>query len=133
MVQSVPMTLSDIATSARLPRLPPSNSHTSSLTRLANFLQQAPQIHMRSSCGQYKQESFWHTGPVSSLTFSSSGGNQLASGSWEKTMWVWNIFGRSGAVEPFSLNSGVLALTFGPDGKVVAVSTLDGQITFFDI
>jgi len=74
-----------------------------------------------------------HTGPVSSLAFSPSGANQLASGSWDKTMRVWNIFGRSGAVEPFSLNSDVLALTFRPDGKEVVVSTLDGQITFFNI
>jgi periodic tryptophan protein 2 len=70
-----------------------------------------------------------HTGPVSSLAFSPSGANQLASGSWDKTMRVWNIFGRSGAVEPFSSNSDVLALAFCPDGKEVAVSTLDGQIT----
>jgi len=48
-------------------------------------------------------------------------------------MRVWNIFGRSGAVEPFSLNSDVLTLAFRPDGKEVAVSTLDGQITFFEI
>ena len=46
-----------------------------------------------------------HTGPVSPLAFSPSGADQLASGSWDKTMQVWNIFGRSGAVEPFSLNS----------------------------
>ncbi|CAA7264355.1 unnamed protein product [Cyclocybe aegerita] len=74
-----------------------------------------------------------HTGPVSQLAFSPSGANQLASVSWDKTMRVWNIFGRSGAVEPFSLNSDCLALAFRPDGKEVAVSTLDGQITFFDI
>ena len=84
------MTLSDIATSARLPRLPLSNFRASPLTRLAKSLQQAPRIHTRSSCGQYKQESF-------------------------------------------SLNSDVLALAFRPDGKEIAVSTLDGQITFFDI
>ncbi|KAF4618632.1 hypothetical protein D9613_010107 [Agrocybe pediades] len=74
-----------------------------------------------------------HTGPVSSLAFSPTGANQLASVSWDKTMRVWNIFGRSGAVEPFSLNSDALALAFRPDGREVAVSTLDGQITFFDI
>ncbi|KAF9010038.1 WD40-repeat-containing domain protein [Cyathus striatus] len=74
-----------------------------------------------------------HEGPISSLAFSPSGANQLASGSWDKTIRVWNVFGRSRAVEPFQLNSDVLALAFRPDGKELAVSTLDGQITFFDI
>jgi periodic tryptophan protein 2 len=74
-----------------------------------------------------------HTAPVSSLAFSPSGANQLASGSWDKTVRVWSIFGRSGAVEPFSLSSDVLSIAFRPDGKEVAVSTLDGQITFFNI
>ena len=74
-----------------------------------------------------------HTAPVSSLAFSPSGANQLASGSWDKTVRVWSVFGRSGAVEPFSLSSDVLAIAFRPDGTEVAVSTLDGQITFFDI
>ena len=74
-----------------------------------------------------------HEGPVSSLAFSPSGTNQLASGSWDRTIRIWNVFGRSRAVEPFSLTSDVLALSFRPDGKELAVSTLDGQITFFDI
>ena len=74
-----------------------------------------------------------HTAPVSSLAFSPSGANQLASGSWDKTVRVWSVFGRSGAVEPFSLSSDVLAIAYRPDGNEVAVSTLDGQITFFNI
>ncbi|KAF5310759.1 hypothetical protein D9619_008179 [Psilocybe cf. subviscida] len=74
-----------------------------------------------------------HTAPVSSLAFAPTGSNQLASGSWDKTMRVWNVFGRSGAVEPFTVNSEVLALAFRPDGREIAASTLDGQIVFFDI
>ncbi|KIM91497.1 hypothetical protein PILCRDRAFT_810776 [Piloderma croceum F 1598] len=74
-----------------------------------------------------------HTGPISSLAFSPSGANQLVSGSWDRTVRVWNVFGRSHAVEPFSLNSDVLAVACRPDGKELAASTLDGQITFFDI
>ncbi|KAJ7778254.1 WD40-repeat-containing domain protein [Mycena metata] len=74
-----------------------------------------------------------HEGPVSSLAFSPSGANQLASGSWDKTVRVWNVFGRSRAVEPLALSSDVLAVTFRPDGKELAASTLDGQITFFDV
>ncbi|KAJ7269818.1 quinon protein alcohol dehydrogenase-like superfamily [Mycena rebaudengoi] len=62
-----------------------------------------------------------HEGPISSLAFSPSGANQLASGSWDRTVRVW------------SLSSDVLAVTFRPDGKELAASTLDGQITFFDV
>ncbi|KIY47369.1 WD40 repeat-like protein [Fistulina hepatica ATCC 64428] len=74
-----------------------------------------------------------HEGPVSTLEFSPSGANQLASGSWDRTIRIWNVFGRSHAVEPLSLDSDVLALAFRPDGHELAVSTLDGQITFFDV
>jgi periodic tryptophan protein 2 len=74
-----------------------------------------------------------HESPISSLAFSPSGTNQLASGSWDHTVRVWNVFGRSRAVEPLSLTSDVLALAFRPDGKELAASTLDGQITFFDV
>jgi periodic tryptophan protein 2 len=73
-----------------------------------------------------------HEGPISALEFSPSG-NVLTSGSWDKTIRTWNVFGRSRAVEPLQLSSEVLAVTFRPDGKELAASSLDGQITFFDI
>jgi periodic tryptophan protein 2 len=74
-----------------------------------------------------------HEGPISSLAFSPAGDNQLASGSWDKTVRVWSVFGRSRAVEPFNLSADVLALAFRPDGGELAASTLNGQITFFDV
>ncbi|KAL0959016.1 hypothetical protein HGRIS_014328 [Hohenbuehelia grisea] len=74
-----------------------------------------------------------HEGPVCALAFNPSGANQLASGSWDRTVRVWNVFGRSRAVEPFELGSDVLAVAFRPDGKELAASTLNGQITFFDV
>ena len=64
-----------------------------------------------------------YTAPVGSLAFSPSGVNQLVSGLWDKTVQAWRLFGRSGAVEPFSLSSDVLAIVFRPDGKELAVST----------
>lgn len=73
-----------------------------------------------------------HEGPVSSLSFSPIG-NILASASWDKSVRTWNVFDRSHAVEPFQLNSDVLALSFSPDGKELAASSLDGQITFFNV
>ncbi|CAG7849860.1 Periodic tryptophan protein 2 AltName: Full=U three protein 1; AltName: Full=U3 small nucleolar RNA-associated protein 1; Short=U3 snoRNA-associated protein 1 [Serendipita indica DSM 11827] len=72
-----------------------------------------------------------HTGPVSSLAFSPVG-NTLASGSWDKSVRIWDVVGRSRAVEPISMNSDVLAVSYRPDGRELAVATLDGQIAFFE-
>jgi len=73
-----------------------------------------------------------HEGPVSSLAFSPLG-DRLVSASWDKSIRVWDVYGRSSAVEPFRLNADALALAFRPDGKEVAVSTLDGQVAFWDL
>ncbi|KAG8988141.1 hypothetical protein FRB93_004296 [Tulasnella sp. JGI-2019a] len=74
-----------------------------------------------------------HEGPISALAFSPTG-NALVSASWDKSVRLWNVFGRgSRAVEPFVMNSEVLALAFRPDGMELAASTLDGQITFWDL
>ncbi|KIJ61864.1 hypothetical protein HYDPIDRAFT_176835 [Hydnomerulius pinastri MD-312] len=74
-----------------------------------------------------------HEAPISSLAFCPSGANQLASGSWDRTVRIWSVFNRSRAVEPLTLSSDVLSLAFRPDGAEIAASTLDGQITFFDV
>lgn len=73
-----------------------------------------------------------HEGPVSALAFSPLG-DRLVSASWDKTIRVWDTYGRSKAVEPFRLNADALAVAFRPDGLEVAVSTLDGQIMFWDL
>ncbi|KAF9787924.1 WD40 repeat-like protein [Thelephora terrestris] len=73
-----------------------------------------------------------HEGPVSSLSLSPTG-NLLASGSWDKSVRLWNVYGRSRAVEPFQFGAEVLALAFRPDGKELAITTLDGQVTLYDV
>lgn len=73
-----------------------------------------------------------HTGPVSCLSFGVEN-SILASASWDKTVRVWSIFGRSGHVEPFDIHNDVLAIAMRPDSKQVAVSTLSGQVQFWDI
>lgn len=74
-----------------------------------------------------------HEGPVCALDFSPAGVNQLASGSWDRSIRIWNVFGRSRAVEPVEVNSDVLAVAFRPDGKEICASTLDGQVTIFSV
>ncbi|KIJ15929.1 hypothetical protein PAXINDRAFT_176399 [Paxillus involutus ATCC 200175] len=74
-----------------------------------------------------------HEAPISSLAFCPSGANQLASGSWDRTVRIWSVFGRSRAAETLTLSSDVLSVAFRPDGAEIAASTLDGQITLFDV
>lgn len=73
-----------------------------------------------------------HDSPVSSLCFANEGG-LLASGSWDETVRVWSIFGRSSHVEPLQHQSEVLSVVLRPDSKQLAVSTMDGQIRIWDI
>ncbi|KAG0671696.1 U3 snoRNP protein [Maudiozyma exigua] len=90
-------------------------------------------IHVWSvQTGQLLDTLSGHEGPISALSFSQENG-VLASASWDKTIRIWSIFGRSQQVEPIEVYSDVLALAVRPDGSQVAVSTLKGQITIFDI
>lgn len=90
-------------------------------------------IHVWSvQTGQLLDTLSGHEGPVSCLAFSQEN-SVLASASWDKTIRIWSIFGRSQQVEPIEVASDVLSLTIGPDGKQLAVSTLKGQITIFDV
>ncbi|KAI8141777.1 WD40 repeat-like protein [Fennellomyces sp. T-0311] len=73
-----------------------------------------------------------HTGPVSSLAFSPVG-MLLVSGSWDYTARTWDIFGRSKQVEIFQHQTEVLAVAFRPDGHEIATTTLDGQVSFWDV
>lgn len=74
-----------------------------------------------------------HEGPISCLSFGNENGSILASASWDKTIRIWNIFGRSQHVEPIEIHSDVLSITMRPDSKEIAVSTLDGNISIWDI
>ncbi|EMG48949.1 PWP2 Periodic tryptophan protein 2 [Candida maltosa Xu316] len=82
--------------------------------------------------GQLLDSLTGHEGPISCLTFGKEN-SILASASWDKTIRIWNIFSRNQTVEPIEIQSDVLCLTMRPDCKELAVSTLDGHITIFDI
>ncbi|KAK8506089.1 hypothetical protein V6N13_002740 [Hibiscus sabdariffa] len=72
-----------------------------------------------------------HEGPVHGLMFSPTNAI-LASSSWDKTVRLWDVFEGKGAVETFPHTHDVLTITYRPDGKQLACSTLDGQIHFWD-
>jgi periodic tryptophan protein 2 len=90
-------------------------------------------IHIWSvQTGQLLDTLSGHEGPVSSLAFSPDAGT-LVSGSWDKTVRVWNIFARTQTSEPLQLMADVLCVAFRPDSKQIAVTTLDGQLTFWSV
>lgn len=53
--------------------------------------------------------------------------------SWDKTLRIWEAIEKSASHETIELISDGLYVTFKPDGQEVAVATLDGQISIFDI
>ncbi|KAK4501315.1 hypothetical protein PRZ48_007123 [Zasmidium cellare] len=90
-------------------------------------------VHIWSvQTGQLLDQLSGHEGPVSSLAFSATDGS-LVSGSWDRTVRIWSVFGRTQTSEPLQLQADVLAVSVRPDGRQVAVSTLDGQLTFWSL
>ncbi|KAF6808361.1 periodic tryptophan protein 2 [Colletotrichum sojae] len=90
-------------------------------------------IHIWSvQTGQLLDQLSGHEGPVSALAFTPNG-DSLISGSWDRTARVWSIFSRSQTSEPLQLQADVLDIAVRPDSLQLAVSTLDGQLTFWSI
>ena len=75
-----------------------------------------------------------HEGPISSLAFSGgvSGTAFLASGSWDKTVRVWDFVSAKAAIDVLRHGADVLDVAFSPDGATLAASTLDGAIALWD-
>ncbi|RCI07452.1 hypothetical protein L249_4526 [Ophiocordyceps polyrhachis-furcata BCC 54312] len=90
-------------------------------------------IHIWSvQTGQLLDRLSGHEGPVSALAFAPNGAT-LVSGSWDRTARIWSIFGRTQTSEPLQLQADVLAIAIRPDSLQLAVSTLDGQLTFWSL
>lgn len=90
-------------------------------------------IHLWSvQTGQLLDRLAGHEGPVSSLAFAPDGGS-LVSGSWDHTVRIWSVFARTQTSEPLQLQADVLRVAVRPDSKQIAVSTLDGQLTFWSL
>ncbi|KIX98572.1 uncharacterized protein Z520_05873 [Fonsecaea multimorphosa CBS 102226] len=73
-----------------------------------------------------------HEGPISTLAFTPDG-RHLVSGSWDHTIRVWSVFDRSQASETLQLMSDLLCIAVRPDSAQIAASTLDGQLTFWNL
>ena len=56
----------------------------------------------------------------------------MASGSWDKTVRVWDFLSAKGAIDTLRHGADVLALAFSPDGATLATATLDGAISLWD-
>ncbi|KAK6849635.1 hypothetical protein PG995_013468 [Apiospora arundinis] len=90
-------------------------------------------IHIWSvQTGQLLDQLSGHEGPVSSLAFAPSG-DLLVSGSWDRTARIWSIFNRTQTSEPLQLQADVLDIAIRPDSAQLAISTLDGQLTFWSV
>lgn len=90
-------------------------------------------IHVWSvQTGQLLDQLAGHEGPVSTLAFAPVGGI-VVSGSWDHTVRIWDVFGRTQTSEPLQLQADVLCVAVRPDGKQVAVSTLDGNLSFWSV
>jgi periodic tryptophan protein 2 len=73
-----------------------------------------------------------HEGPICGLSFSPAD-SMLASASWDRTVGLWEPYKSTVPKERFKHKSDVLSVAFRPDGEQVCVSTLDGQLAFWDV
>lgn len=75
-----------------------------------------------------------HTSPVTTIAFSPSlTSTTLLSGSWDKTVRIWNCLESNSENESIDLLADVTAVCFKPNGEEVAVATLNGNIHIFDV
>jgi periodic tryptophan protein 2 len=72
-----------------------------------------------------------HTGPISSLSFNPSG-SLLASGSWDYTVRIWDIFSKKNIVDTLNHNSEVVSIAFHPNEKEIISSTLNGAMHIWE-
>ncbi|XP_019866738.2 periodic tryptophan protein 2 homolog isoform X2 [Aethina tumida] len=75
-----------------------------------------------------------HEGPVSSVCFTQVPTSSiLASVSWDKTLRIWDAIEKGSAHETIELTTDGLCVVFKPDGLEVAVATLEGNISIFNV
>lgn len=72
-----------------------------------------------------------HTGPVSCICFTPL--NACVSGSWDKTVRVWGLIDSKSGAEAFEHNSEVLAISVRGDGREIAVSLTNGEVSLWSL
>lgn len=65
-----------------------------------------------------------HEGPVACLDFSSTG-SMLASGSWDGTLKIWDVY-KNTCVDTFEHGCDVLSVSFRPDSKAICSCSTNG-------
>uniref|UniRef100_A0A336M8R8 CSON013792 protein n=1 Tax=Culicoides sonorensis TaxID=179676 RepID=A0A336M8R8_CULSO len=75
-----------------------------------------------------------HEGPVVSLAFSPvATSTAMVSASWDQTIKIWDCLETTQIHETIDLLSDALCVTIKPNGEEVAVATLNGNISVFNI
>lgn len=72
-----------------------------------------------------------HGSPVSCVVFLSTG--SLVSGSWDKSIKIWDVFQSKGGSDTIDLSAQVLALSARNDGKEIAASLTNGEISIWTL
>ena len=73
-----------------------------------------------------------HVGPVSGLVFNPTRA-LLASSSWDNTVRLWDVFEKKHTRDTLELGSDVVTLAFRPDGRELVSSSLNGNLTTWDV
>ncbi|MEU9337041.1 XRE family transcriptional regulator [Streptomyces sp. NPDC048290] len=73
-----------------------------------------------------------HEGPVNAVAFR-PGGRQVATGSTDRTVALWDVARRREVAELRGHGGTVLTLAFSPDGRHLAVGTADEMIRVWDV
>lgn len=77
-----------------------------------------------------------HNGPITTLAFEPTRGRLLASGSWDKSVRIWDIYAGADSKmygDPLTHEADVLSLSFRPDGVELTVATLAGHLITWSV
>ena len=77
-----------------------------------------------------------HSGPITSLAFEPTRGRLLASGSWDRSVRIWDIYAGPDSKaygDPFTHEADILSISFRPDGVELTVSTLAGTLVTWSV